>query len=233
MKNRFNKLIAVVILTVVILFACRHEILVDNNTGSGGTVPASVACSPDSVYFVNEILPILASNCTMSGCHDVASHKDGVILTDYNNIRRYVSPGNAAGSKLYKVIIKTGSERMPPPPMSALTQVQKDKISRWINQGAQNNNCRGNCDTAIFTYTGAVKPIIDAKCAGCHNPSSLGGGIDVSAYTGLRTVALNGKLYGSITQQPGFSPMPKNGIKLSDCEITQINKWITAGSLNN
>jgi hypothetical protein len=49
----------------------------------------------------------------------------------------------------------------------------------------------------------------------------------------VRTVALNGKLYGSIAHQAGFSPMPKNGAKLSDCEITQVQRWIAAGSLNN
>jgi hypothetical protein len=233
MKSNFIYTATIFAVVAIIFFACRHEILVDNTAGTGGTVPASSACSTDSVYFIKDILPILASNCTMGGCHDVASHKDGVILTSYSNIIRYVSPGNAAGSKLYKVIVRTDNDRMPPPPMNALPQTQKDKIARWINQGAKNNNCADNCDTAIFTYSLAVKPIIDFKCAGCHNPSSLGGGIDVSTYNGVKIIALNGKLYGSITQQSGFSPMPKNGVKLSDCEITQIRKWTNAGSLNN
>lgn len=233
MKNKIKYSGGLLLLLMFVFFACRHERLVDSNAGSVGTPPANTPCSPDSVYFVRDILPILASNCTMSGCHDVASHKDGVILTSYSNIIRYVSPGNAADSKLYKVIIKTDNDRMPPPPMNALSQAQKDKIARWINQGAKNNNCLGNCDTALFTYSAVIKPMIDAKCAGCHNPSSLGGGIDLSGYTGLKAVATNGKLYGSIVQQTGFSPMPKNGAKLSDCEITQVRKWINAGSLNN
>jgi hypothetical protein len=114
-----------------------------------------------------------------------------------------------------------------------LTATQKALIEKWINQGAKNNNCIGSCDTAVFTYSGAVKPLIDAKCRGCHNPANLGGNIDLSTYAEVRIVALNGKFYGSVAQQPGYSPMPKNGIKLSDCEIRQIQKWIQSGSPNN
>jgi uncharacterized membrane protein len=217
---------------IVAFFACRHQLI--DIPGSGSGVPPAVSsCSPDSVYFVSEIMPIISSNCTMSGCHDNITHAEGVNLTSYNNIMRYVSPGNASNSKLYKVIIKTGSERMPPAPMAPLTAEQKTKIQKWINQGAKNNNCIGSCDTAVFTYSGAVKNIISNKCVGCHNPSSLGGSIDLSTYNGVKAVALNGKLYGSVANQPGFSPMPKNSSKLSDCEIRQIQKWINAGSLNN
>lgn len=237
MKNKFVYPAVLVLMAALILFACRHEILNQTNgsgTGGGGGIPPAASnCSPDSVYFVNEIMPIISSNCTMSGCHDNITHADGVNLTDYSRIIRYVKPGDAIDSKLYEVIIKTNDDRMPPAPMSPLTQAQKDKIAKWINQGAKNNNCIGSCDTAIFTYSGAVKPIIDNKCVGCHNPANLGGNIDVSSYNAVRVISLNGKLYGSVAHQIGYSPMPKNSAKLSDCEIRQIQKWINAGSLNN
>ncbi len=235
MKKRFMYPIGLLTAVLLLMIACRHELLDPNpgNGNSGGNPPPTSFCSPDTAYFVNDIMPIIASNCTMSGCHDNITHADGVILTNYTNIIRYVIPGNAAGSKLYKVLNKSGDERMPPPPMQALTTSQKALIEKWINQGAKNNNCIGACDTAVFTYSGAVKPIMDRKCVGCHNPSNLGGNIDLSTYSAVRTVAQNGKLYGSVAQQPGFSPMPKNSPKLSDCEITQIQKWIAAGSLNN
>ena len=46
--------------------------------------PISVSsCDPDTVYFQNTILPLVVSSCVTVGCHDQASHKDGVILTDY------------------------------------------------------------------------------------------------------------------------------------------------------
>ena len=238
MKRKFIYAIGLLAAGLVILNACQHEILYPGTgggtggTGGGGTGSTNT-CSPDTVYFVNDIMPLISSNCTMSGCHDAITHAEGVNLTTYANIVRYVSPGNASGSKLYKEVIKTGSNRMPPPPMPAFTTAQKTMLQKWINQGAKNNACAGRCDTATFTYSGAIKPLMDAKCAGCHNPGNLGGGIDVSTYAAVKVIALNGKLYGSIAHQSGFSPMPKNGAKLSDCEITQVQKWITAGSLNN
>lgn len=217
---------------LLIVFSCRHEILKELPSSPGNPQPTS-GCSPDTAYFVNNILPIISSGCTMSGCHDNVTHADGVNLIGYANIMRYVSPGNAAGSKLYKVIIKTDGDRMPPPPMPPLTAAQKLLIQKWINQGAKNNSCIGACDTAVFTYSGAVKSIMDTKCSGCHNPANLGGNIDVSTYNAVRVVALNGKLYGSVAHLPGYSPMPKNSAKLSDCEIRQIQKWVNAGALNN
>ncbi len=239
MKIKIVYLLFSLITGLFVLNACRHEILNPGNgsggggTGGGGNLPPTSNCNPDSVYFVNDIMPLISSNCTMSGCHDNITHADGVNLTTYNKIMGYVRPGDAANSKLYKVIIKTDGDRMPPPPMAPMTTAQKALIQKWINQGAKNNSCIGSCDTTVFTYSGAVKPIMDNKCAGCHNPSNLGGNIDVSTFAAVRIVALNGKLYGSIAHQTGYSPMPKNAAKLSDCEIRQVQKWITAGSQNN
>jgi mono/diheme cytochrome c family protein len=144
-----------------------------------------------------------------------------------------VKAGDAADSKLYKVIIRTDNERMPPPPMPAFTTAQKALIQKWINQGAKNNQCLNRCDTNSFTYAAAVKPLLDIKCVGCHNAGSLGGGINLSDYASTQTVALNGKLFGSINHSAGYSPMPKNSAKLSTCEIRQVQRWIQAGALNN
>lgn len=227
-----------VVMSVLVLLACRHQLdnLVTGGGGTGGgpaNPPSTSNCNPDTVYFTNDIMPLISSNCTMSGCHDNVTHADGVNLTTYSRIKNYVVPGNAANSKLYKVVIRTDGERMPPPPMPPLTAEQKAKIQKWINQGARNNSCNSGCDTAIFTYSGAIRNMMTNKCAGCHNPANLGGGIDVSTYNGLRVVALNGKLYGSVAHQPGYSPMPQNAARLSDCEIRQVQKWINSGSPNN
>lgn len=217
----------------IIGYSCKHERLFEPPSGttnppSGGTQP----CSTDTVYFTNQILPLINSSCAMSGCHDAISHQDGVILTSYSTIMQQVVAGNPSSSDLYKEIIKTGNDRMPPPPSPAFTQAQKDLVFKWISQGAKNNSCNG-CDTTVFTYTLAIAPMMNTYCKGCHNPASLGGGIDLSTYTGVKTVAANGKLYGSITHATGFSAMPKNSAKLSDCQIKQVQKWVAAGALNN
>lgn len=234
MKTNYSRIIALILIVSTFFYTCRHELIKPEENGTGNNPPPQTnSCSPDSVYFVNEIQPIISSNCTTSGCHDDITHAEGVNLTTYSRILRYVKPGNATGSKLYEVIFKSGGERMPPPPMPALTTDQKNKIIKWINQGALNNSCAGFCDSMVFTFSGAIKNLLQAKCTGCHNPSSLGGNIDLSTYAAVKTQADNGKLYGSVTHKTGYAPMPKNSAKLSDCEIRQIQKWIQAGTLNN
>ena len=134
MKNKIVYVIFSLIAGLFILNACRHEILNPGNgsggggTGGGGNLPPTSNCNPASVYFVNDIMPLISSNCTMSGCHDNITHADGVNLTTYTKIMGYVRPGDAANSKLYKVIIKTDGDRMPPPPMAPMTTAQKAQL---------------------------------------------------------------------------------------------------------
>lgn len=71
------------------------------------------------------------------------------------------------------------------------------------------------------------------NCTGCHNPASLGGGIDLSTYTTVKASVTSGRLWGTINWTAGFSAMPKGGNKMPACQITQIKKWIDAGALNN
>jgi hypothetical protein len=230
-NSRLAEIIGVIFL-LLILASCKHDIPVQVSEPpvSGG----EQTCSADTVYFQNKVLPLINSSCAMSGCHDAITHKEGVNLTTYGNIMATggVRPGNPAGSELYKVLNKSGSDRMPPPPAAEFTQAQKDIIYKWILQGAKNNACN-DCDTSVFTFSGAVAPMMNTYCKGCHNPSSLGGGIDVSTYVGVRSIALNGKLMGSIKHQAGFIAMPQGSTKLSDCKIEQVQKWVTAGSPDN
>jgi Planctomycete cytochrome C len=232
------KLIISLLMLVLLMVTCKHELPFPvsgtGGAGSGSNPPAGSTCSPDTVYFVNVILPLISSNCAMSGCHDPATHRSGLVLNNYSGIMSIVRAGNASGSKLYEVISTTNKgDIMPPPPNAALSSSNISLIQKWINQGAKNNQCSGGCDTSTFTYSGAVIPLISTYCKGCHNPASLGGGIDLSSYTGVKTVALDGRLTGSITQATGYKPMPQGGNKLQDCQITQIEKWINAGAQNN
>lgn len=235
------KLTLVVLITAIILWAvaCKHEIPLrptTPDTGGGGNVdslPTGGTCSPDTVYFVNSILPALSSGCALSGCHDQATHREGLVLSNYNGIMRIVTPGNGAGSILYSVITAGNEDIMPPPPHAPFSSAMIASIRKWIDQGAQNNQCISACDTSLFTYSGAVAPIISTNCKGCHNPASLGGGVDLSTYNGVKVVALNGRLTGSINHAPGYIAMPQGSNKLQTCQIRQIEKWVQAGANNN
>jgi len=191
-----------------------------------------IACNPDTIYFNMDLLPILVSSCAKSNCHDATSHKEGVILTDYNNVMQTggVNPFNPGGSKLYRVITNNGEDIMPPPPDSPLTAAQIQMVNKWISQGAKNLHCDNMpCDTVNVTYTGTIWPIILDNCKGCHTGASAGGGIQLVDYATIKASGQSGKLYGSITHTSGYSPMPKNGAMLPNCYIIQIRKWIEQG----
>ena len=230
------KLVAVLMLTSLLMVMCKHEIPFPK-TGSNGTNNPPVissTCSTDSIYFANAILPVVSSSCAMSGCHDAITHEEGLVLNNYSGIMSIVRAGNASESKLYKVITTSSrGDIMPPPPHTPLSATNIAMIQKWINQGAKNNQCIGACDTAVFGFSNAVAPIMNTYCKGCHNPASLGGDIDLSTYDGVKTVALNGRLSGSINHLAGYVAMPQGGNKLQECQIKQIEKWIAGGALNN
>ena len=214
--------------------SCKHELPepVDGTDPGAGNLP----CDPGKVYFNQQVLPILVSNCTLSGCHDDASHEEGVVLTSYDKVMATgeIRRGQPSESKLYKVIATNDiSDRMPPHPQAPLSNEQKNLIYNWIQQGAQNLSCQASCDSNNFTYSTAIRPLITTKCTGCHSGAAPQGGIDISTYAAQKVQVDNGKLWASINHLAGYAPMPKNGSKLSACELAQVKGWIDAGALNN
>jgi len=65
--------------------------------------------------------------------------KGGVFLESYDDIMKYVVPGDPENSMLYKSLIGDGVQRMPPPPEAPLADDLIQTIYDWIAQGAQNN----------------------------------------------------------------------------------------------
>lgn len=219
----------------VVLSACKHS-PADLPTPGPDTTVTTSGCHPDTVYFVNTIMPLLRSGCAMSGCHDAASHKEGVIMTDYQNIitTGKVKPGKPADSKLYEVLIKTNEDRMPPPPRAPFTSEQIAQVRKWIEQGAKNNACtETQCDSVNVSFASHVFPIIQNQCMGCHSGANPSGGILLTNYQQIASVATtNNKLLGTIKHLPGYSAMPPSG-KLDVCSIAKIAKWISDGTPNN
>ncbi len=222
---------------VLVTISCKHEIPGSNTGGNtGGTNPPPTnSCSPDSVYFQQQVLPIFISNCAMSGCHDVASHQEGIILSTYEGIRGEVKPWNLNGSEIWEKINESDpDDRMPPPPRNPVSAAQKDVIRKWILQGAQNNSCvSATCDTTNVNYSATIRGIISNKCQGCHSGVAASGGIDLSTHSGVKSKVDDGRLWGAVNHMAGYSAMPKNGTKLSTCELSQIKKWMDAGAPNN
>ena len=206
------------------------------------TTSSSVPCNPDTVYFSNEVLPLIVSSCAKSGCHDAISKAEGIIiiLTDYANILRTgkIKAGNPSNSDFIEVIEESNAkDRMPPAPDAPLTATQIQLLRNWISQGAKNLNCNPNsngCDTSkTISFKNDVQPIIDLHCKGCHSTYSPGAGIKLTTYAEINTLIVGGELIGVIDHERGFKAMPPAGNKLNDCLISKIKIWIRNGAQNN
>lgn len=223
------------------LTGCKHE----PSLGTGSAVipptpPPSTTCSPDTVYFQNDVLPLFQSSCAKSGCHDVATAREGIVMVSYESIMSSgIVPFNTGESKVYQAMIGGGDaimddDIMPPPPNPPMTSAQLELIAKWINQGALNTLCESaGCDSTNVTYSGSLVPILQTYCVGCHNSSNPSYGINLSNYDGVVAVANTGQLMGSIRHQQGYFPMPKSGNQLSACDIAIFQIWINNGKPNN
>lgn len=240
-KSKKYSLSFLTIVSIIILIAsCKHELdyPVENNNPIVVNPPDTLEtdpCHPDSIYFENDILPLIISTCAQPGCHDAATAQNGVILIDYSSIMNHgdVEPFDPESSDIYEVITDPDQEdRMPPQGEGSLTQDQINDIYLWIAQGAQNNGC-SECDTTDVTFSGAVLPIIELNCQGCHSGSSPNADLTLLDYTDVSAVAINGSLYPSITGTGGYEQMPFNGNPLSQCDIDKIEIWINDGAPDN
>jgi hypothetical protein len=228
-KSKIATVVTLVVSFAIGVVSCVHEPI----------NPYSGQCSPDSVYFENDVLPLIIGNCGMSGCHDAATASDGVILDSYENIMSTgeVRAGRPDNSEIYEKISENDpADRMPPPPANALSSEQMALIRDWIDQGALNNSCENkstSCDTSTVALASSVRPILSQYCQGCHNNTSASGGVNLEDYAGLKTVADDGRLLGAVRQEAGYSAMPQGQGKISDCNISTLEIWIRNGAQNN
>jgi len=236
MINHLDKLLGIAFL--LLIFSCKHEPIAPAEETNVTPLPPVITdnpCDPDSVYFQVDILPLLRSNCAFSGCHGDGSSENGVELSNYNNVMQTadVRPGDPAGSDLYEMITETDPDkRMPQPPYAPLGSEQIAMIRKWIEQGAKNNSC-DNCDTMNVTFSKNVLPIIQKNCQGCHSGSNPSSGILLTNYNEISVRVSSGELFGAISHQIGYAPMPNGQPKLNQCLIDQIEIWINNGAKND
>lgn len=214
---------------------CKHEVpeTDDDQPTDTTAVTLSDTCSLDTIYFVNEILPIFVTQCAGPGCHDAASAADGVILDNYDNIVRTgeIKAFDITEGDVYKRITSTDSDKVMPPG-GKLTPEQINAIKVWINQGALNNSCQNTCFADSFSYSKYIWPIVEGSCKSCHRQNNPKGGVSLSNYAEIKQSVDNGGFAGTIFHKSGWKPMPPGG-SLDSCSQAKIEKWIAAGAPNN
>ena len=90
------------------------------------------------------------------------------------------------------------------------------------------------CDTTNVTYTNTILPIFESYCLVCHSTQVATAGIILDTYADAKIPAQSGILWNAVSWAPGFPyQMPKDGSKLSDCDLAKIKKWIDTGLPQN
>lgn len=224
------------VLFLGLFISCKHDPEVstvppNSNDNNGGS---SEPCNSNTVYFEQQILPLIVSSCAQPACHDADNPEDGVNLTDYNHIMQQVSASNPSGSDLWEAITDDDpQDRMPPIGENPLSNDQINLITQWINQGAQNNSCSNFCNPNSFTFSLTIQPLIATYCQGCHSGTNPDAGLVLTNYAEIQTVAANGKLINAINGTGGISLMPYQSTPLNDCQKQQITAWVDSGAPNN
>lgn len=224
----------------VLTTGCVHEPLVDPlppMDEAPTIVPGP--CDPGTVYFQEDVLPLLVSNCAQSGCHDAASAQDGIVLDSFSGLLYgddddLVVPGQPGESELMEVILDTDPDkRMPPPPADPLDAATVDLIADWIGQGALNLSCNDDCDTSDFSWSGRILPMLELNCTGCHGGPEPDAGLVLSEHSEAVSAVAYLSLLEHVQQLEGYSPMPPSGNPLDSCAILALEGWISDGMPNN
>ena len=214
-------LIALVFVSVIVSQCVKHK-----------AAEVVVPCEAGSVYFANDIQPLLNSSCAMSGCHDIKTKAEGYDFSSYNGTMKSVTAGKPNSSELYEVIAR---KKMPPRSYPAINESQLQLLNSWISQGAKNNKCISTspCDTANITYSTTVSTLMNNNCIGCHNSSSASGGVNLTNYNGVAASVNSSKLMNTINFTSDYKQMPPSGLQLSSCDREKIQHWIDGGVKNN
>lgn len=96
------------------------------------------------------------------------------------------------------------------------------------------------CDTASVKYSAQVATILLNNCLPCHsnsNAATMGNGVSFEGYANISDYlsypSQKTKLINNINWATGATNMPKNGSKLSECNIRTLEIWIENGYPNN
>lgn len=90
-----------------------------------------------------------------------------------------------------------------------------------------------DCDTTNVSYANDVWPVINTNCTSCHSGVAASGNVNLENYNQIKTHAQSGALLGSIKHENNWSPMPKGGNMLPDCNIMKIEAWTVLGYPDN
>ena len=104
--------------------------------------PQDIVFPDSNVSFQAHVQPVIAYNCSYTGCHSNESQAGGIIITDYYSYMvalsgGFVIAGNPDGSRLVQIIENPTYHT--PYILWNLNANHKAGIRKWIEEGAKNN----------------------------------------------------------------------------------------------
>lgn len=195
---------------IVVMFSCKKEVF-------DTTVPTtSIDNSCDSSTFDNGIKSIFDNNCV--SCH----YNGGKAPGDYTKLE--VIQANLNGIKSRAIEAQTM------PPSGPLNASDLERLGKWIECGGKGN--RDTTQSNAISYKTDIKPIVVAKCATCHAPSSGSGAPgDFNTFDDFKTRADLGLVKSRVFDK---QDMPQAGApQLTNEEKDKLKKWLDEGAQNN
>ena len=89
------------------------------------------------------------------------------------------------------------------------------------------------CSLDTISYQLHISVVLNNNCMPCHSASQHQGDVILDNYNDVAPLANSGDLLGVTRRDPGYTPMPTNTGKISDCSIAAIEKWANQGAPNN
>jgi len=200
-------LAAVLSLLIFYSISCKHH--------PDEIIPPVSECDTVNITYPGQVLPVLQAYCY--GCHTGSNPSAGIDLSNPEHLKAVVNNGRLVGSLLHY------ADYTAMPQGSTLPQCALRQVVLWAQDTIFPDV---NCDSVNVTFAGTIRPILLLNCQGCHNSTKQAGGLDLSDYLTVAMLAGNGQLMGSVEHLTGYSPMPKYGKKLSDCDLGKLRKWI-------
>ena len=93
----------------------------------------------------------------------------------------------------------------------------------------------GTCNTSNVSYSQNITNILQNNlCMNCHgNPPSNAAPFSLVTYADVKAQVDAGRLIGAINHIQGFAAMPKEGPKMSQCDIDKVEAWVASGAPQN
>lgn len=89
------------------------------------------------------------------------------------------------------------------------------------------------CGKDTISYSKHIQPYINIRCMPCHNEVEHKDDVILTNWFDIQVVIGTGQFLGALKHEPGYTPMPHNGPKSSQCTIDGFEKWYNAGAPNN